>query len=489
MKKHEILFSIVKIPIDFLIIFFSFYISRDIRNFTDLIPWVSLPTQTINNQDLFYFALFWGTLFILLLSIHNLYKIKITSSKIKEVLNIIRYSIYWFIFFSAIIYLSKYFIYEKEIPRLIILFTLIIWTSLIICSRIILNSIQNYLLNKNIISKRNILIITNKNKWLLEEISKDIKSTNVYNIIWYINTKEIKSIWLQYLWNSNDIKNIIIKNKIDEIIFINTSFDKNEIFKIWDYSRILWVRYRTIINSFDITQNNSEVWLINKIPVIEIKNTSLDSWWRVIKRIIDIIWSSIGIIVFSPIMIITAILIKIDDPKAPIIYKNRRVWQNWKDFNLFKFRYLEWKYCIKDSYWTSNKIDEALKYEEKLIKEKSTREWPLYKIQNDPRKTKIWNYIEKYSIDELPQFFNVLRWDMSLVWPRPHQPREVEKYEDYHLRVLTIKPWISWMAQVNWRENNTFDDEVKLDIFYIENRSILLDFKIILKTFTTIIKR
>jgi lipopolysaccharide/colanic/teichoic acid biosynthesis glycosyltransferase len=130
-----------------------------------------------------------------------------------------------------------------------------------------------------------------------------------------------------------------------------------------------------------------------------------------------------------------------------------------------------------------------LDLEEKLIKEKSTRNWPLYKIKNDPRKTKIWNFIEKYSIDELPQFFNVLIWNMSLVGPRPHQPREVEKYLMKHKRLLTIKPWITWMAQVNWRENNDFEKEAKLDIYYIENWSLLLDLKIILKTITHILYR
>jgi lipopolysaccharide/colanic/teichoic acid biosynthesis glycosyltransferase len=97
--------------------------------------------------------------------------------------------------------------------------------------------------------------------------------------------------------------------------------------------------------------------------------------------------------------------------------------------------------------------------------------------------------IEKYSIDEIPQFFNVLKGEMSLVGPRPHQPREVKKYEQYQKRLLTIKPGITGMAQVNGREANNFVKEAKLDIFYIENWSFLLDIKILLKTFGTIITR
>jgi lipopolysaccharide/colanic/teichoic acid biosynthesis glycosyltransferase len=158
-------------------------------------------------------------------------------------------------------------------------------------------------------------------------------------------------------------------------------------------------------------------------------------------------------------------------------------------FNLYKFRYMKWQFCIKDAYWKKPKDDKALKFEKELIEKNSTRNWPLYKIKDDPRKTKIWHFIEKYSIDEFPQFFNLILWNMSLVWPRPHQPREVDKYSLEEKRLLTIKPWITWMAQVNWRDTNDFKKESELDIFYIENWNSLLDLKIILKTFSVIFSR
>ena len=260
-------------------------------------------------------------------------------------------------------------------------------------------------------------------------------------------------------------------------------------YEIWEYSKIFGIKYRYITNGFDVTKSNTTLSLIHNIPVIEIKNTSLWAEARVIKRIGDILWASIWLIICIPLFILIGILIKIEDPSWPIIYKNRRVWHRGKEFFLYKFRYLKWKYCVKDSYWVDESQDLALKYEQQLIQEKSTTNGPLYKIKNDPRKTRIWQWIEKYSIDELPQLFNVLLGNMSLVWPRPHQPREVKNYETRHKRVLTIKPWITWLAQVNGRDNNSFEDEVHFDVFYIENRSFILDLKIILKTFTTVLRR
>jgi len=488
MKKHEIFFSLAKLPLDFIIIFSSFFLARNLREINDFIPWVALPVQIIQDEFLFRFALFGAFLYLIIFFLHWLYSLKITSSKVKETFDILLYSIYWFLFFSVFVYFWKWVFYNIEIPRLVILFTTIIWMIWVILERIFLNKIQNLLLDKEIIPKRKILLITNKSEKDILNIINDIKDANIYKIVWYINKKEISSK-LKYLWNEKKIIDILEKNHIDEMLYIDSDFNNKELYNIWDFSRIYGIRYRYITNGFDVTKTNTTISLLNKIPVIEIKNTSLDAWGRVIKRIIDIIWSIIWIIIFLPLFIIVWVLIKLEDPDWPIIYKNLRIWQNWKKFNLYKFRYLKWSYCIKESYWVDNKDDEAIEFEKKLIKEKSIRHWPLYKIKDDPRKTKIWKFIEKYSIDELPQLFNVFLWNMSMVWPRPHQPREVKNYEIHQKRVLTIKPGITGLAQVNGRENNKFEDEINLDIFYIENWNFLLDVKIFFKTFGIVLKR
>lgn len=488
MKKHEIIFSLIKAPLDAIIIFFAFFLARNLREINDFIPGIQLEKHILTNEYLIYFALFWSILYISIFSIHKLYSLKINSSKIKEFLDIILYSIYFFLFYSVFIYFWKWFFYQVEIPRLVIIFTTIIWAIWVIFQRIILNKIQNILLNKKILKKRKIILITNKSEAEIKHILKDISQASIYELVWYINKNKLDSK-LKYLWDLDELLKILQKREIDEILLIDNIFDNNQLYKIWDFSRIYWINYRYLANSFDINKINTEVSLINKIPVIEIRNTSITPYSRVLKRSFDLICSSILIILLFPFFIIIWLLIKLEDSGGPIIYKNLRIWQSWRKFNLYKFRYLRWKYCIKESYWIENKNDEALEFEKKLIEKNSTRKWPLYKIKNDPRKTKIWNFIEKYSIDELPQLFNVFLWNMSLVWPRPHQPREVEKYEIYQMRVLTIKPWITWLAQVNGRDNNSFEKEVNLDIFYIENFSFLLDLKIFLKTLNIVINR
>jgi lipopolysaccharide/colanic/teichoic acid biosynthesis glycosyltransferase len=131
----------------------------------------------------------------------------------------------------------------------------------------------------------------------------------------------------------------------------------------------------------------------------------------------------------------------------------------------------------------------ALKIEQELIKEKSIKEGPVYKIADDPRVTPVGHFIRRWSIDELPQFINVFKGDMSLVGPRPHQPREVANYLPHHRRVLAIKPGITGLAQISGRSDLDFEDEVRLDAWYIENWSPALDLYILIKTPMAVINK
>ncbi|MCP4522751.1 MAG: sugar transferase [Candidatus Gracilibacteria bacterium] len=489
MKKHELIFGFLKVPLDFIIIFGAFFLAREIRLITDLIPGIQLPIQTIDSNSLFGFALFGAFLHLIIFSLHKLYFIQICNSKIKEFLEILYYSFYAFTFFLVLVFLGKGFIYETDIPRGIIVFAYFFGTIGIIIQRILFNKIQYSLLQKGIIPKRNLLLINNQNNEKILHILQDIKHANIYNIIGYIHTQKNPDLFIPYKGNISSVKHLFETKQCDEILYIDSDFNKKDLLELWETSRIFGIRYRYLANSFDITQTHSELGLIHNIPVIEIANTSLSNWGKIGKRLFDICASSIALIISIPLIISIALLVKLEDPSGPIFFKNRRVGEKNKLFDLYKFRYMKWEYCVKDAYGVKKENDSALEYEKQLIQTQSSRHGPLYKIQNDPRKTKIGNFIEKYSLDEVPQFFNILKGDMSLVGPRPHQPREVEKYSLQEKRLLTIKPGLTGMAQVNGREENDFTQETKLDIFYIENWTFLLDFKIILKTFSVILER
>jgi lipopolysaccharide/colanic/teichoic acid biosynthesis glycosyltransferase len=209
---------------------------------------------------------------------------------------------------------------------------------------------------------------------------------------------------------------------------------------------------------------------------LELKHTNLDGWSVVLKRLFDVTLALLVFLFFGWLYILVALAIKLDSPGS-ILYGSERVGPNGKTFKLWKFRRFKQEYCTSES---DPKAKKALEFEQKLIAEKNMRgDGPLYKIKDDPRFTRVGKFIEKYSLDELPQFINVLLGNMSVVGPRPHQPREVAKYANHHFKVLNIKPGITGLAQINGRSDLSFEDEVSYDTFYVEHWSFWLDLWIV----------
>jgi exopolysaccharide biosynthesis polyprenyl glycosylphosphotransferase len=202
------------------------------------------------------------------------------------------------------------------------------------------------------------------------------------------------------------------------------------------------------------------------------------------KRGVDILGAIIGLILFSPIMFITALTIRLTSP-GPVIFKQSRFGKKGTRFLFYKFRSMYWN--VDDEIhrdYITNLIEGNL--EEINEGDEGT---PLYKMKSDPRVTPVGRIIRKTSIDELPQLFNVLKGEMSLVGPRPPIPYEVEKYEPWHLRrILEVKPGITGLWQVDGRSKTSFDDMVRMDLRYVQNWSLWLDIKILLKTVRAVIR-
>jgi lipopolysaccharide/colanic/teichoic acid biosynthesis glycosyltransferase len=188
--------------------------------------------------------------------------------------------------------------------------------------------------------------------------------------------------------------------------------------------------------------------------------------YLIIKRFMDIIGSLIGLIILAPIFCIVAIIMKIEDPKGPIIFKQVRVGKDGQEFQMYKFRSM------------------VVNAEEKLKDLLSQNEvsGAMFKMKEDPRITKIGGFIRKTSIDELPQLINVLKGEMSLVGPRPPLLREVKEYTVYDKQRLMVTPGCTGLWQVSGRSNLSFKQMVELDLYYIINRNFIFDVKILLRT-------
>lgn len=189
------------------------------------------------------------------------------------------------------------------------------------------------------------------------------------------------------------------------------------------------------------------------------------------KRLLDIVGAILGLLALTPVFLLVALLIKMEEPAGPIFFKQLRVGKDKTPFYMFKFRSM----CV----------DAEAKLEELL--ESSDVKGAMFKMKEDPRITRIGRFIRKTSIDELPQLWNVLRGEMSLVGPRPPLPREVEQYTTYDEQRLRIIPGCTGLWQVSGRNNLDFEEMVELDIYYIKNISLSQDAKIVLKTFAVLL--
>ncbi|ULT59942.1 sugar transferase [Neobacillus drentensis] len=185
------------------------------------------------------------------------------------------------------------------------------------------------------------------------------------------------------------------------------------------------------------------------------------------KRVLDVVGAFAGIILLSPFFMIVAILIKMQDPRGPIFFKQQRIGKNGERFYMYKFRSM-----------VTNAEDLL-----KDLLEKNEISGAMFKMKDDPRITRVGKFIRKSSIDELPQLWNVMKGEMSLVGPRPPLPREIEEYDDYDKLRLTVIPGCTGLWQVSGRNSLSFKEMVELDIKYIFERNIWMDIKIILKTF------
>ncbi len=206
----------------------------------------------------------------------------------------------------------------------------------------------------------------------------------------------------------------------------------------------------------------------NLYPVEPLSNTQVNDnqFYLSAKRLLDIMGSLVGIILLSVVFILVAILIKVEDPKGKVLFSQDRVGKDGKIFKMYKFRSM-----VSNA---EEKLQQLLEHNEVS--------GAMFKMKEDPRVTKIGSLLRKTSIDELPQLFNVLKGEMSLVGPRPPLMREVEEYTAYDLQRLLVTPGCTGLWQVSGRSNLNFTQMVELDIKYIEQRTLFLDIKIILKT-------
>ncbi|MFH0852929.1 MAG: sugar transferase [bacterium] len=455
MKRVELFFSALLVPVDFIMVVAAGLASYYLRftSFAELRPVLyELPFDEYVNIVSLVAAVWIGVF-----AISGLYAIKGTRRMTEEFAKI-------FVACSTgVMLLIILIFFQRELfsSRFIILSGWVLSIVFVSIARIFIRLLQHSLFRKGI-GIHNLALVGADNS--TQEIASYLK----YNPQLGFHIVE------QYPEINQEVKarleDRIHKKEIDEIIVADSHLNKKSILELIELSNDNHITFKYAADQFDTEAASLDINAIGGIPIIELRRTPLDGWGKIIKRTIDIFGAIIGLILISPITLVVAIIIKLDSP-GTIFVKLRRIGQADNKFTLYKFRSM---------------VNNAHELKSNLMTENERNDGPLFKMKNDPRITRAGKWLRKTSIDELPQLWNVLMGDMSLVGPRPHEPEEVAKYTRSHRALLTIKPGITGMAQISGRSELSFEEEVKLDIYYIKHWSMGLDIRIFAKTVSVV---
>lgn len=281
----------------------------------------------------------------------------------------------------------------------------------------------------------------------------------------------------QYLGHLSDLdalKRFVRQRQIDLVLQTDVHANSNETISLIDYCRSNHIGYGFLPPVLVDVPHLLQVERLGLLPIMRFQPTTLDGWGRIAKRLFDIVVSALLIIILLPLGIVIALLIVLDSG-WPVFYRSVRVGeQGRKKIRVLKFRSM---------------VQNADAQKQALLSLNHRRDGPLFKVRSDPRITRIGAPLRRWTLDELPQLWNVLLGHMSLVGPRPHLPEEVARYSAEQRRVFAVKPGVTGLAQVSGRSDLSFSEEVRFDLQYIEEWSLTLDLWILLRTVVVVLGR
>jgi exopolysaccharide biosynthesis polyprenyl glycosylphosphotransferase len=267
------------------------------------------------------------------------------------------------------------------------------------------------------------------------------------------------------LGSTDQIEEIIKEQAVDVVIIALPWLYHRKILGIIGQCDRLKVAVRIVPDLFQLSLSQVDIDDLGGIPLIGTKPVSIKGWNLALKRGIDVVVSGLALALLSPLLLIVSVLIRLDSP-GPAIFKQTRIGRGGKEFTIYKFRTMR----------------KGAEQEVDALRDLNEAQGALFKIKEDPRCTELGKFLRRSSVDELPQLYNVLRGEMSMVGPRPQLVNEVEQYQPWQKKRLETWPGMTGLWQVSGRSDLSFDDMVLLDIYYVENWSLLLDLRIALKT-------
>ncbi|MBN1551835.1 sugar transferase [bacterium] len=466
LKQHKILVRNTLLTADILVILLAFFLSFRFRQ----MPFF-MDAKTVYFNTHYWMGIVAVPVWCLFLYFQDMYK----SQRILSY-TIIFWRLIKTTFTSALILGSLVFIFQiKSFSRSLFIIFLTVSLIMLTLERVLIKAVSNSI-RKRGYNFRNILLVGKPNsvKKLVGRIEQHPEWS--LRILGYLVPADSKNnddsvSEIPRLGTSHDLIRIAQNNVIDEIIFCIDSHNLDALDRELHICEEMGIRTHIVADFFKLLIAKTELGYLEDIPLLTFTTTPHRDFHLFIKRLMDLFLSAILLILFMPLMIFIAILIKLDPAKGPVLFKQTRVGVNGRLFQLLKFRSMV--------VGAENLLPNL-----QIINEMNG---PVFKATKDPRITRTGKLLRKYSLDELPQLVNVFKGDMSLVGPRPPLPKEVEMYERWQRRRLSMKPGLTCIWQISGRNEIDFEEWMRMDLDYIDHWTLGLDLKILIKTIPAIL--
>jgi exopolysaccharide biosynthesis polyprenyl glycosylphosphotransferase len=464
LKARARLISFFVFIIDILIVIFSFLFSYYLRN--NLLPRLfpsDFQTGLYPLKEYTYLLGLIIIIFAFFLRYFKVYKSHRTYPLIYEIWITLKVSLFSFLLLFAFLYLLKWHFVSRPF---ILLFVLNFFIFLSI-EKLIIRFIARILRKKGY-NFRNLLIVGNGKR--AYEIANIFQKNPHWGIKIVGFLSDGHNTNLNVLGGINEMEKILQNNVIDDVIFAVSKSKLDELEETIMLCQELGINTRIALNIFPKFNSKIHIEEISGVPLLTFTRIPTDVFGLFLKRLVDIFFGSLLFILSFPLMILISIAIKIDS-KGPVLFKQIRLGLNGRKFLIYKFR----------------TMFEGAENFKKDVSHLNVMDGPVFKAPSDPRLTKVGKFLRKFSLDELPQLYNVLKGEMSLVGPRPLIPEEIEKFERWQKRRLSMKPGLTCLWQISGRSKLDFETWMKLDLEYIDNWSLKKDFIILLKTIPAVL--
>lgn len=450
MRRADVIFNVLRVPVDFVLLVAAglmVYVFR--TQVLDVWRPVLFGPQLPPDR---YFGLVLAVsgLFIASYAISGLYAMKLRMTRLQEVSRVVVASSAAIMLVIMVIFLRQ----ELFNSRFLIVGYWVAATFTVAAGRLSLRAFYRRIMTKNGTGAHRLLLVGNDVVADLLEATISADPGMGYRIIGRLANPDLEQVSRAMEFPG-----------VDEILLADPDYPADQVVRLVDFCHDHHLLFTFVPNIHRTLTTHWDVDAIGRTPVVQLRRTSLDGWGRVFKRVFDVIFSFAALLALSPVLGFIAFAIKWETA-GPVFVRLKRVSRS-REFNMYKFRSM---------------IENAEELKVLLTDRNERHDGPLFKMRDDPRITRVGKFIRRWRLDELPQFINVLKGDMSVVGPRPHQPDEIARYEKHHKKLLAIKAGVSGLAQVSGSSDLPFEEEVALDTFYIENWSLWLDLRIILRT-------